>query len=147
MTETLPNFDLYDALGIGPDADSLEIEFAWRATMWRVHPDHAGMDAEALDAAKRANVARDWLLSPTRRARYEASFGAMGPRSRPTAARSAPPSGRRPSTIAPDFGPHVHEIRAMFAHLRRATSDELDRLACPLSSLKPDGFPGVARHC
>ena len=45
-------------LGVGPSADSAEINAAWRKAMARVHPDQGGTEG----LAARANAARDRLL-------------------------------------------------------------------------------------
>ena len=70
MPESMPDFDLYAVLGVSPDADAEAIRAAHREAVRAVHPDVAGDDDEQ---AKRLNVARDWLLDPGRRARYDAA--------------------------------------------------------------------------
>ncbi len=75
MPESIPDFDLYDALGVSIDADAAAIRAAHREAVRRAHPD-AAPDGETDDAeAKRLNVARDWLVDPARRARYDESRG------------------------------------------------------------------------
>lgn len=75
MPESIPDFDLYAALGVAPGVDADAIRAAHREAVRRAHPDVApGGDADD-DAAKRLNVARDWLVDPDRRARYDASQG------------------------------------------------------------------------
>ena len=75
MPESIPDFDLYDALGVSVDADAIAIRAAHREAVRRAHPD-AAPDTTTDDAeAKRLNVARDWLVDPARRARYDESRG------------------------------------------------------------------------
>jgi curved DNA-binding protein CbpA len=69
--EPLPAFDLYAELGVQRLADADAVESAWRAAMRRDHPDIAGAPAATARAA-RLNVARDWLVDPVRRTRYDA---------------------------------------------------------------------------
>ena len=76
------------------DAAPEAIEIAWRALLKRHHPDVAG--EASLEAAKRINVAHDWLTDPALRARYDAhADGRRGTsiRAAPTGTvrRSAPP--------------------------------------------------------
>jgi curved DNA-binding protein CbpA len=75
MPESIPDFDLYAALGVAPGADAEAIRAAHREAVRRAHPDVV-LDGDAGDeAAKRLNVARDWLIDPARRARYDESRG------------------------------------------------------------------------
>ena len=76
MPESIPGFDLYAELGVAPDADADAIRTAHREAVRQVHPD-VRVDVE-VDAAKRLNVARDWLTDPARRARYDESRGLGG---------------------------------------------------------------------
>ena len=74
MPESIPDFDLYTELGVTVDADADVIRAAYRDAVRRSHPDTAP-DGVSDAAAKRLNVARDWLLDPGRRARYDESRG------------------------------------------------------------------------
>ncbi len=71
--DPLPEFDLYGELGVEPDADRATIERAWRAAVAAAHPDRAGPDdgRAATDQTARLNIARDWLVDPVRRQRYD----------------------------------------------------------------------------
>ena len=69
MPESIPDFDLYAVLGVAPDAEPSVIWAAHREAVRLSHPDVAGADDVT---AKQLNVARDWLLNPARRARYDA---------------------------------------------------------------------------
>jgi curved DNA-binding protein CbpA len=80
MPETIPDFDLYAALGVHADADDEAIRAAHREAVRLAHPDVAGDDDEQ---AKRLNVARDWLSDPERRARYDAARAAAAERGMP----------------------------------------------------------------
>jgi DnaJ-class molecular chaperone len=75
MPESIPDFDLYAMLGVAPGADTETIRAAHREAVRRSHPDVALGDDAGDDATKRLNVARDWLLDPGRRARYDESCG------------------------------------------------------------------------
>ena len=105
----VPDDDLYARLEVALDASPEAIELAWRALLKRHHPDVAGDDAEALDRAKRINVAHDWLSDPALRARYDADRLGLAPRPpaapagagyRPRAARGR--RGRRQPGLASD---------------------------------------------
>src|SRR5918995_2342141 len=65
----LPGDDLYARLGVPRDASAEAIDLAWRALLRKHHPDIAGPDA--LELAKRINVAHDWLSDPELRRRYD----------------------------------------------------------------------------
>ena len=69
----IPEFDLYAEVGVPFDADARTIEDAWRARVQAHHPDRArpGTDREATDRTARLNIAREWLVDPTKRARYD----------------------------------------------------------------------------
>lgn len=71
--DPIPEFDLYAELGVAYDADMLAIERAWRAGVRSVHPDRAlsGDERAATTRTARLNIARDWLMDPTKRARYD----------------------------------------------------------------------------
>ena len=99
VDRSIPGVDLYLEFDVGPEATTDEIEAAYRALMKRHHPDHAG--PEGLARSKRLNLARDWLVDPERRARYDASRRALrvdARRSspRPAAQAQTPRSGRPP---------------------------------------------------
>jgi len=71
--DPIPEFDLYAELNIAPDADVAAIERAWRARVRSVHPDRArsGEERSATTRTARLNIAREWLMDPTKRARYD----------------------------------------------------------------------------
>jgi hypothetical protein len=71
--DAIPEFDLYEVVGVPFDADSRTIEDAWRARVQAHHPDRArpGSDREATERTARLNIAREWLVDPTKRARYD----------------------------------------------------------------------------
>jgi hypothetical protein len=142
----LPDDDLYARLEVGVDASPEAIEVAWRALLRRHHPDVAGSAPEALERAKRINVAHDWLSDPSLRARYDAERLGLGPVARgaarkpgyrPRVARQPwahQPGSRatssRPST-RPDLvrGDPAERLARFLARVERLTPDELDRLA------------------
>ena len=96
MSEPLPEFDPYVTLGVGHDAPPRVVAAAYRARIRRVHPDLSD-DPRSSERSKRLNVAREWLLDPGRRARYDAAhpvFAAAAARPR-SASLSTP--AREPS--------------------------------------------------
>jgi DnaJ domain len=82
-SEPWPEFDLYAELELHPSASRETIEAAFRALMRRDHPDVSRGNPDA--RAKRLNIARDWLLDPKHRARYDERYvsGSYAARSRP----------------------------------------------------------------
>ena len=145
----LPDDDLYARLGLEPEASFEAVELAWRALLRRHHPDVAGDSAEALEKAKRINVAHDWLADPELRARYDREVMGLEPLAAPAdgavssrgrrmkaTSRRASPGGRRararsrPST-RPNLATGEPEIRlARFMdRLRTLSVDEYDRLS------------------
>ena len=110
----IPTDDLYARLELPAGAAPEAIEIAWRALLKRHHPDVAGEGS--LDAAKRINVAHDWLGDPELRARYDRArnlpgraTGHGGTRLRGTEPRRATTRPRRPrwtwpTTIRPRDG-------------------------------------------
>ena len=144
----VPEDDLYARLELGPDASPEAIEVAWRALLRKHHPDVAGDGADALERAKRINVAHDWLSDADLRARYDADRAGVPPG---VAARSAgAPSGRggwlahapwrRPASarsrrpVVPRrtdlvSGTTEERLARFLARVERLTPDELDRLA------------------
>lgn len=69
----IPEFDLYATLGVPLDADSRTIEDAWRAGVRASHPDRAQGEGnlDATERTARLNVAREWLIDPSKRAQYD----------------------------------------------------------------------------
>jgi len=138
--QTLPSDDLYARLGVPRDASPEAIELAWRALLRRHHPDVAG--PEALELAKRINVAHDWLSDPDLRRRYdgERSTGVRAGRPPRAAADWAPPvrrTVRRPPTTA-------ELVASVVERVGRLTRDELDRLA--LAEPAPIAFLATLRQ-
>lgn len=153
MTDS-PALDPYEVLGVGLDADAIVIQLAYRARIREVHPDRAG--SAGLEAAKRLNMARDWLLDPVLRAQLGRSPGpaaqADGARTdaRGRPATSARPRRRRstgarqrPSILDPygfDFGPHTDELRAFFEGIGSLSRDERARVNYSLGDARPVVF-------
>ena len=147
----VPDDDLYARLGLGADASPEAIELAWRALLRKHHPDVAGDTADALELAKRINVAHDWLSDPDLRARYDAdragvpafaaarSAGAGGrtrggrvvdaPWRRVAWAQARPrrPTGPRRTDLT--SGNPDQRLARFLTRVGRLTPDELDRLA------------------
>jgi hypothetical protein len=68
--QSIPRFDLYGELGVEPSADTDAIEAAYHALIDR-QPDAAS--AANIRSGARLRVAREWLMDPERRNRYDAS--------------------------------------------------------------------------
>ena len=129
-----PPFDPYALLGVDPDADEIVIQLAYRAHIREVHPDVAG--AAGLEATKRLNIARDWLLDPVLRARLatpratraEAQAEAEAHRWPGwEAGRGGPGPGRDPLDLDPhttDFGPRTEDLRAFLRTVGNISADE-----------------------
>ncbi len=146
----VPDDDLYARLAVGADASPEAIDLAWRALLRKHHPDVAGDGADALERAKRINVAHDWLADADLRARYDAeragvpsavatrAAGAARGRSVRTAHapwRSTVRSGERPRRPARPrrtdlvSGTPDERLARFLGRVERLTPDELDRLA------------------
>src|SRR5688572_8871532 len=125
--QTLPGDDLYARLGVPRDASAEAIDLAWRGLLRKHHPDIAGPDA--LELAKRINVAHDWLSDPELRRRYDREHAdgirsGRSPRAsgRPDWSATAWRPVRRPPTTA-------ERVTAVVERVGRLTRDELDRLS------------------
>ena len=138
--QPLPSDDLYARLGVPRDASPEAIELAWRALLRRHHPDVAG--PEALELAKRINVAHDWLSDPDLRRRYD--------RERTTGVRAG-----RPPRAGPDWGAPIRRpvrrppttaelVVSVVERVGRLTRDEFDRLA--LAEPAPIAFLATLRQ-
>jgi hypothetical protein len=160
----IPTDDLYARLELPVGAAPEAVEIAWRALLKRHHPDIAGDGS--LEAAKRINVAHDWLTDPTLRARYDAHVrtrlathpraGANGTGHRPSwpttvahergrASRPARPlidwdADPRPADLDLDSPAVVAFLRAVSGLSR----DDLDRLA--LADPPPIAFVASIRR-
>ncbi len=162
MTEQL-GFDPYEVLGIGVEADEVVIQLAYRTRIRQAHPDIAG--ASGLEATKRLNLARDWLLDPDLRSR----LSSHAPRARP-ARREAPTTpgapkapgaarrGRDPRTwrtrTSPrgahsgsgpdlaDLGPRAAELGAFLHAIGSLTPDERARVNYSLGEGRPFDVEG-----
>src|SRR5919198_6375460 len=126
MRPVVPTDDLYARLEVKPDASFETIEIAWRSLLKRHHPDIAG--ADALELAKRINVAHDWLSDPGLRERYDRE------RRRSNGHRPLRPEPFRPT--APVHHVHRHvpvdpatALRRFLDRVGRLNQDELDRLS------------------
>jgi hypothetical protein len=126
----VPREDLYARLEVAPDASFETIEIAWRSLLKRHHPDIAG--AEALELAKRINVAHDWLRDPGLRERYDQE------RRRRNGHVRRPFRGWEPARPAAPSPVAVHRhtpvdpataLRRFLDRVGRLTPDELDRLS------------------
>jgi curved DNA-binding protein CbpA len=105
--ESIPRFDLYGELEVAPTASVGAIESAYRTLVKQHHPDIAAGDDARI---KRLNLAREWLVDPVLRRRYDASRATGG-------AILSPPSmgGADPG---PSFGPNANLVRQFLADLR-----------------------------
>jgi hypothetical protein len=141
--QPLPSDDLYARLGVPRDASPEAIELAWRGLLRRHHPDVAG--PEALELAKRINVAHDWLSDPALRRRYDRERiqgirGGRPPRAGPGWSREVDTTRRavrRPPTT-------TELADAVVERVERLTADELDRLS--LAEPAPIAFLATLRQ-
>ncbi len=103
--DPMPEFDLYAELNVAHDADARAIEQAWRAGVRSVHPDRASTVDERVATTRtvRLNIAREWLMDPTKRARYDLlrrpGLKAEVPTVDPLGSWPARPRRRRPSLL------------------------------------------------
>jgi len=143
--QRLPDDDLYARLGVPVDASPEAIDLAWRALLRRHHPDVAG--PEALELAKRLNVAHDWLADPELRRRYDRERG-IRPRSPGSGVHGAPDASERGVRPAPSTRrrPATAEERtaAVIERVGHLGSDDLDRLA--LAEPAPIAFLATLRR-
>jgi curved DNA-binding protein CbpA len=141
---SLPDDDLYARLGVPTDASSEAIEIAWRGLLRRHHPDVAGDDA--LEAAKRINVAHDWLADPDLRARYdEARAPGRGSRGGRSVRDGRPPRGGAAAPVVRPRPPtQAERIASVVERVARLDRDELDRLA--LAEPAPIAFVATIRR-
>ena len=69
----------YSTLGVAPDAQKEVIRAAYKAKMWKYHPDRNKDDAAQAEAiSKSLNEAFRVLDDPERRAEYDRSIGLYG---------------------------------------------------------------------
>ena len=143
----IPTDDLYARLELPVGAPPEAVEIAWRALLKRHHPDVAG--ETSLEAAKRINVAHDWLSDPVLRVRYDEARRKAARRGATTApppsARTA--TARRAATTGPvttrngrlrldededrppDLDLDSPAVVAFLAAVERLSRDDIDRLA------------------
>ncbi len=129
MIET-PGFDPYEVLGVGPDADEIVIQLAYKACIREAHPDIAG--SEGLERTKRLNVARDWLLDPERRVLLRAPRPV---RPEPEMAPRGTPRVRR--VDLDHLGRHTAEIQAFLHSIATLSPDERARVNYSLGDAPP----------
>ncbi len=120
---SIPRFDLYAELEVSPTASVEVIEAAYKTLAKRHHPDVSQPDDD--HRIKRLNVARDWLVEPTRRHRYDDANGIIGERRATVRTRDRVRSAEvrpeapltRPSSPT-SFGPNSVEVRHFLAQVR-----------------------------
>jgi curved DNA-binding protein CbpA len=124
----IPADDLYRRLELPPNASFEAIEIAWRALLKRHHPDVAG--ADALDLAKRINVAHDWLSDPDLRARYDRERHPHRARRWSAAGYGRPRAAVvRATPVRPRPVDRAESVARFVARVARLSRDELDRLS------------------
>jgi curved DNA-binding protein CbpA len=94
--------DPYRLLQVHPEADAEIIQVAYRKLAQRYHPDVAG-NAEAARRMAELNAARDLLLDPAARARYDRERRDAGSQATSTPSRAAAP-GPAAGTSGPTAG-------------------------------------------
>jgi hypothetical protein len=140
---SIPPFDLYEELEVSRQATSAVIEAAYRALVKRHHPDVSSpADHERIT---RLNIARDWLLSPSRRARYDggSTFEAVLPpqplrreRRSDTPEATRPP---RPSSPA-SFGVHSRAVRDFLGELRELDGARTRQVIAAKTAVDPTAY-------
>ncbi|MEX1295400.1 MAG: DnaJ domain-containing protein [Candidatus Limnocylindrales bacterium] len=131
MIET-PGFDPYEVLGVGPDADEIVIQLAYKVRIREAHPDIAG--SAGLEQTKRLNVARDWLLDPERRALLRAPRPV---RSTPEAEATPRRAPRARHVDLDHLGRHTAEIHAFLHSIATLSPDERARVNYSLGDSPP----------
>jgi hypothetical protein len=123
MTEPIPDFDLYGTLGVPRGTPPNAVVAAYRGLIRRAHPD-VSSEPGSSDRSKRLNIARDWLIDPVRRARYNAAR--PGPADGRDRARSAWQRPRR--DVDGQAAAWRVELEVFVAHCRALNRRELSRL-------------------
>jgi hypothetical protein len=145
-------------LGVGMDADAVVIQLAYRAKIRAVHPDVAG--SAGLEAAKRLNLARDWLLDHERNVRLQAAAATPPPGPASSSSRSRGARGARgwprrrwaSWTAVPNdgqttgYGPPSDRLRAFLGTIRALTPDERARVNYSLGDARPPSFDAYQRY-
>lgn len=142
---SIPRYDLYEELEVSRSASVEVIEAAYKTLVKGHHPDVSKPDdAERI---KRLNVARDWLISPTRRRRYDDANGIEGERRaairKPSRSRSreVAPDAPRARTSSPEsFGPNSGEVRQFLARVRELNGARARELIDGRDSLEPGAY-------
>ena len=127
-----PDFDPYEVLGVGPEADEIVIQLAYKTRIREAHPDIAG--EAGLESSKQLNVAREWLLDPERRALLRAPRQAAQASDREPVRRRGP---RVPPVDLNDLGRHTGEIHAFLRSIAGLTSDDRARVNYSLGDSPP----------
>jgi DnaJ-class molecular chaperone len=131
MTEPIPDFDLYGTLGVPRGTPPNAVVAAYRGLIRRAHPD-VSSEAGSSERSKQLNIARDWLVDPVRRARYDAAR--PGPADVRDRARSATPRSRQ--DVDRQAAAWRAELEVFEAHCRAMSRRELSRL---LASARDEG--------
>ncbi|HEX3266213.1 MAG TPA: DnaJ domain-containing protein [Candidatus Limnocylindrales bacterium] len=144
---SIPSFDLYAELEVSRQATPAVIEAAHRALVKRHHPDVADSADGPADNERitRLNIARDWLLDPARRARYDgrpAIDAAAPPRATTRARRSGTTEAKQPArpSSAASFGVHSREVRQFLAELRELDGARTQRLVDARATVDPVAY-------
>jgi hypothetical protein len=90
-----PAADLYEELGVAPDATRDEIAAAYRARAKELHPDTRPVSVGASERFARVGVAYRVLSDPSERARYDASLHVPAPAPDALAAQAEAPAKPR----------------------------------------------------
>jgi hypothetical protein len=125
VPESIPGFDPYATLGVSRDAPASVVVAAYRARIRRSHPDRSS-DPGSSERSKRLNIARDWLLDPERRARYDAAHPKLPvPSARARQGRAIPRPRRERDWLRGRERIELEVFVARCAYLTRAESSRL----------------------
>ena len=139
--DSIPPFDLYAELEVSRLASVAVIEAAYRSLAKSHHPDVA--QGGESDRIKRLNTAREWLVDPVRRRRYDWATNAGLSNVRPPAGErpQAPEPGADSTATEASFGPKAAEVREFLADLRALDEQRAEQVWNGRAVAQARGYP------
>jgi hypothetical protein len=141
--DSIPLFDLYAELEVSRLASVAVIEAAYRSLAKSHHPDvaHGGES----DRIKRLNTAREWLVDPVRRRRYDWATNAGLSNARPPATEwpKAPEPGADSTATEASFGPKAAQVREFLADLRTLDEQRAEQVWNGRAVAQAKGYPSA----